>query len=269
MDHHIKEFYRKSSDESPSGNFHAVISLHEAPGISWEEVSAKAPELPRGWFELAHLDPKDRIEFTRDFWLMKIPYRAGLDTFINRFFSSLDEVCIFLTQKKFSDPFEAHLVYSLKGNSGFYQGLAPATEKEQVTLKAAFPDFVLPADYLAFLHIHNGFSKTTDCTGVTCTKGVVDLYKTLQQFLKQRDPIMTSKGTAVNPETLIPFYESFGMPFYQCFWAEWYPEQEMGNVYYSGEAQTISDVYRGKTSAETMAFPTFTDWLMFYLERVE
>jgi hypothetical protein len=59
------------------------------------------------------------------------------------------------------------------------------------------------------------------------------------------------------------------MPFYQCFWAEWYPEQEMGNVYYSGESKTISDVFGSFSSSETMAFTTFTDWLMFYLERID
>ena len=59
------------------------------------------------------------------------------------------------------------------------------------------------------------------------------------------------------------------MPFFQCFWLEWYPEDEMGNVYYSGVANTISDLAAKATSAENMAFPTFTDWLMFYLETIE
>ncbi len=268
MDHHIKEFYRCSPDESPSGNFHAVISLHEAPDVRWEEISAKTPLLPRGWYELAHLDSKDRVEFTRDFWMMKIPYRERLTPFIDRFFSSVDDICVFLTQKKFSDPFEAHLVYSLRGNTGFYQGLPPITEKNQAALQAAFPKYLLPPDYLAFLQIHDGFSKTTDCTGLTHSLGVIELYQIFQEFLAEKDPLLTSQGVPVNPETLIPFYESFGMPFYQCFWAEWYPEQEMGNVYYSGEAHTISDVFCGASSAETMAFATFTEWLMFYLERV-
>jgi hypothetical protein len=79
---------------------------------------------------------------------------------------------------------------------------------------------------------------------------------------------MTSKGAPVNPKSVIPFYESFGIPFYQCFWGEWYPQQEMGNVYFSHTTKTISDVGGTDSSAESMAFQTFVEWLMFYLERV-
>jgi len=127
---------------------------------------------------------------------------------------------------------------------------------------------MLPSDYLAFLQIHDGFSKTTDSTGITPSNEMHKSYTQLQEIIQQHDPIVTKKGTAVDPSTLIPFYESFGMPYFQCFWAEWYPEEEMGNVYYSGALRTISDVYGGGLSTETMAFPTFTDWLMFYLERI-
>lgn len=268
MDHHIKEFYRQSSDETPSGNFHTVIPLHEAPDMDWKDISAKVPDLSRGWFELAHLNDKDRIEFTRDFWLTKIPYREGFDKFLWSFFNSLDDIGVFLTQKKFSDPFEAHMVYSIRGDSGFYRGAPPISEKQQTELQARHPNYLLPVDYLAFLQIHDGFCKTTDCTGLAGSKNMAALYEQLQSLIQKHDPIITTKGTTVDPKTLIPFYESFGMPFFQCFWGEWYPEQEMGNVYYSGEAHTISDVYSGGVSTETMAFPTFTDWLMFYLERV-
>lgn len=267
MDHHIKEFYRHSSDQTPSGNFHAVIALHEAQDMSWAEVSEKVPELSRGWYELSHLIPKDRIDFTHDFWLMKLPYREGLDISLDTFFNSLDDIGVYLSQKKFSDPFEVHLVYSLKGNGGFYRGALPMTEKKQAELQGVFPEYLLPADYLAFLQVHDGFNKATDCTGLTSSRDMHTSYLTLQEIIQQHDPMVTSKGTTVDPATLIPFYESFGMPFYQCFWGEWYPEQEMGNVYYSGEAKTISDIYRG-VGPETMAFPTFTDWLMFYLERI-
>jgi hypothetical protein len=59
------------------------------------------------------------------------------------------------------------------------------------------------------------------------------------------------------------------MPFFQCFWGEWYPEREMGNVYYSGFTRSISDYTQFGVGVETMAFETFTDWLMFYLETIE
>jgi hypothetical protein len=269
MDHHVKDYYRQSSDEAPQGSFHSVIALHEAPDINWKDVAEKVPTLCRGWYELSHLNSKDRIEFTRDFWLTKLPYRQGLDAFLNRFFASLDDIGIFITQKTFDDPYQAHLVYSIAGNNGFFRGAPPATEKNLGELQKFFSDFILPNDYLAFLQIHNGFCKTTDCTGVSNSGKMPVIYTELQEMLQKQEPILTSRGTIVNPKSLIPFYTSFGMPFFQCFWADWYPEQEMGNVYYSGEAKVISDIYSGGTGSEQMAFPTFVDWLMFYMERID
>jgi len=269
MDRHINDFYHQASENASQGNFHEVIALHESPQISWHEITNKIPQLTRGWYELAHLSPKDRIEFTRDFWLSKFPYRAGLDVFLTRFFSSLDDIGVFITQKKFADPYEAHLVYSIKGDSGFFRGSLPVTEINLRAMQAQFPDHLFPQDYVAFLQIHDGFCKATDCTGIIPSIGILEGSKTLQMLIQKFDPLVNSQGITIDPSTLIPFYESFGMPFYQCFWADWYPEEEMGNVYYSGESNTISDVFEMIPSSESMAFPTYTDWLMFYLERVE
>lgn len=269
MDHHLKDFYREFSDEGPRGNFHSVIALQQSQELTWQAIQSKVPDMCRGWFELAHLNVKDRIEFSRDFWLSKLQYRGGSNESLNRFFGSLDDIDIFLTQKKFEDPYEAHLVYSLRGDGGFYRGALPGKEKSLAELQKAFSPHIFPDDYLAFLKIHNGFCKATDCTGISAAEYVQGSCDDLQKLMQLHDPILTSRDTIVDPKTLIPFYESFGMPFYQCFWTEWYPDQEMGNVYYSGVAQTISDVYSGMSSSEMMAFPTFTDWLMFYLERIE
>ncbi len=268
MDRHIKEYYHQSSDEAPHGNFHSIITLHEAPDIKWEAISAKVPNLPRGWYELAYLPTKDRIEFIHDYWQVKLPYRAGFTEFIDHFFASLDDIGVFLRQKKFDDPYDVDLVYSLKENRGFYRGNPPVTPKNLEQMLKYFANFTLPSDFLAFLQIHDGFCKTTDCTGVTRTMEMPNSYKQLQALIQQHEPLITSKGTMVDPKMLIPFYESFGMPFYQCFWGEWYPEQEMGNVYYSYEAKTISDVYGQEISSASMAFPTFVNWLKFYLERI-
>jgi len=269
MDYHVKEYYRQSSDETPHGNFHAVIALHENPNLSWKSLKDKVPDLSRGWFELAHLSAKDRIEFTRDFWLSKLPYSPNLNDFLYRFFSTLDDIGVFITQKKFEDPYDTHLVYSIKNNSGFFRGAPPISEKHLLILQKSFSDFMLPSDYLAFMQIHDGFRKATDCTGITRSTDMLEVYKRLQYLIQQHEPIMTSRGATVDPKTLIPFYESFGMPFYQCFWAEWYPKEEMGNVYYSGETNTIADAYSGGASSEVLAFPTFVDWLIFYLESIE
>lgn len=269
MDYHIKEYYRQFSDETPGGNFHSVIALHEAPDISWKSIHKQIPDLCRGWYELAQLPTKDRLEFTRDFWSSQLPYRAKMDAFLDRFFASLDDIGIFITQKKFEDPYFAHMVYSLKDNGGFYRGNPPIQEKARNALQKYFSSYMLPEDYWAFLQMHDGFCKTTDCTGVIASGEMATTYERLQEFLTSQEPVTTSKGSIVDPKTLIPFYESFGMPFFQCFWAEWYPEQEMGNVYYSGEARSISDVFGGVIGPDIMAFTTFTDWLMFYLERIE
>lgn len=266
MDNHIKDFFRQSSDETPRGNFHKVIVLHDAPDVGWDLISSKVPHLTRGWYELSRLPTKDRIEFTRDFWISKLPYRPSLAEVITRFFASLDELGIYITQQKFDDPFEVEMVYSLKGDSGFYRGGPPASEEDILLLKKQFPDYMFPLDYLAFLQIHDGFWKTTDCTGLTRSSKLSDSYSNFQELLNKVPPT-TSKGEPVTPKSLIPFYESFGMPYYQCFWAEWYPEDEMGNVYYSGETKTIPDVKKG-FGADNLAFPTFSDWLGFYLERV-
>lgn len=270
MDIHVQEYYCRASDDSPKGCFRSVLALHEHPEITWEAISKQCPDLTKGWYELARLNSKDRIEFTRDFWLSKLPYTPGLDKFLMKFFSMLDDIGVFIVQRKFDDPYEAHLVYSLKGNIGFYRGRSPVDEVQIPHIQKLFSDYMLPSDYLAFLRVHNGFSKSSDCTGVCNSNDLLRLYEFFQDFIQQGDnTVMTTSGTPINPKSLIPFYESFGMPFFQCFWAEWYPDNEMGNVYYSGMTNTISDIKAVAPGIETMAFATFLDWLMFYLEQVE
>lgn len=269
MDLHAVEYYSAYSEPGPHGHFHRVIPLHDEPMLNWVEVSKLAPRLSRGWYELAQLPTEDRIEFTRDFWLAKLPYRAHLTEFLVKFFGSLDDVGIFLTQQKYDDPFDVHLVYSLSQNSGFFHGECPAKEEEIINLQKDFPDYILPDDYLAFLQIHNGFAKLTD-TGIIPSTKMKESYEVFQNLLQgEKEPITTYDGKVINPTSLIPFYESFGMPFFQCFWRDWYPDQEMGNVYYSGLAKTISPCKKKDDSDETMAFETFSDWLMFYLEKID
>jgi SMI1 / KNR4 family (SUKH-1) len=266
MDYHIKEFFSK--DSGARGNFYNVIALHEAPDIDWSRISRQVPSLSKGWYELSRLKVKDRIEFTRDFWLSKLTYREGFSEFLIRFFDSLDDVGIYIMQKKFEDPFDVNLVYSLKEDSGFYRGGSPASEEAIEKLQAEFPEFLLPGDFLAFLQIHDGFWKTTDCTGIVRSCQMRELYERFQEIIRKLDILKATEGIEVDPSTLIPFYESFGMPFFQCFWAEWYPEEEMGNIYYSDLAKSISCSRTGEPHPENMAFPTFIDWLKFYLERI-
>ncbi|MEC7840038.1 MAG: SMI1/KNR4 family protein [Chlamydiota bacterium] len=269
MDYHFKEFFHEFSEDLPTGNFHKVIALHEAPDITWKSISEQVPSLSRAWFELAQLTKQDRIEFLNEYWQSKLPYHHNLSDFLTNFFGRLDEIGIFITQKKFDDPFEAQLVYSLTGDSGFYRGAPPASEVEIQELQASFSDVILPQDYLTFLQIHNGFFKTTDSTGLTTALEMKKCYDDFQEMFKDQGTIYTQNNQPVNPNTLIPFYKSFGMPFYQCFWSEWYPENEMGVVYFSETTKTVSDVSDGGTTFEHLCFPTFTDWLIFYLEPID
>lgn len=269
MDLHAIEYYSAYSEKAPHGHFHRVIALHDDPLVEWQQASELAPRLCRGWYELAQLPAQDRIDFTRDFWIAKLPYCPHLSEFLFKFFASLDDVGVFLTQQKYEDPFQAHLVYSLADNSGFFHGECPATDAEIINLQKEFPNYILPADYLAFLQIHNGFAKLTD-TGIIPSANMKEGYEVFQKILAEgQDPISAADGAFVNPASLIPFYESFGMPFFQCFWGDWYPDQEMGNVYYSVPSRKISTCKKKGDCDETMAFENFADWLMFYLEKID
>lgn len=265
MDSHIRNFYCARSDEFPHGNFHDVIVLHEKPELSWSDLQKKAPKLIRGWYELAQLSAKDRLEFTQEFWFSKIPFHLPAIDSLNRFFAQLEDISIFLVQHTFDSPYEPQMVYSCKDGKCFFRGLSPATEESISTLKEAFPQLIFPTDYLAFLQIHDGFSKTTD-TGITNSQMMKASYDQFQGYIAAKNEMIMGDNNPVDPLTLVPFYESFGMPFFQCFWLEWYPEDEMGNVYYSGKSNAISSLASKDPSIENMAFKTFADWLVFYLE---
>jgi hypothetical protein len=269
MDPYVSEYYRKPSEGLPNGHFHEVIPLHEEKGWQWKELNEKAPDLPRGWFELAQLSSQDRVEFVKDYWLTKLPFNPRLEPFLENFFKGLDDIGIFVVQPKFDDPFCAHMIYSLKKGTGFFRGFSPADENQILKLKQAFSGIIFPEDYLAFLQIHNGFSKTTDQTGIFSANTMRASYERFQLFVEGRDTELCSGKTPIDPKDLIPFYESFGMPFFQCFWTEWYPEEEMGNVYYSSSMNAISCLAPNDASVENMSFATFSDWLMFYLETID
>lgn len=269
MEKNPRDFYSFPSDGYSTGHFHDVIPLHDSPELEWAEVHAKAPKLSRGWFELSRLSTKDRIEFTKEFWFSHLTYHMNFKDFLENFFLGIEDIRIYLVQQKFDDPFDPHMVYSLKGGKGFFRGCLGADEAQILAVKQSFPQIIFPADYLSFMQIHNGFCKTTDNTGIVRLQCLEGVFQELQSLIASHEGMLTSGEKIVDPTSLYPFYKSFGMPFFQCFWSEWYPEEEMGNVYYSGIANTISSLAFKATSVENMAFPTFIDWLMFYLETIE
>jgi hypothetical protein len=265
MNSHVRRFYRKYIDEEvPVRFYHEVIALHEHPRMSWEETKSKAPSLPKGWYELALLAAEDRIEFTKEFWLSALPFISHVHAFLNGFFDRLDDIGVYLVQQQFDSPFECELVYSLRDDSSFFHGLPPADEKIE-GLKIAFSD-VLPNDYLAFLNIHDGFSKHSD-TGIIRSSQLFSAYEKLQDRIQNE--VIYSGKKMIEPRELIPFYESFGQPSFQCFYLGWTPMDSVGNIFYSMAEGKISDVQDPKCWDENMAFPTFLDWLIFYLQAYE
>lgn len=266
MDSHVKDYFYQSSGEIPKGSYYKVISLNDSPQIPWESILSEIPNFPRGWYELSRISASDRIEFSRDFWLSKLPYHPKLISSLNEFFSGLDDIGIFVTQRKKDDPLEPHLIYSISNDGGFFRGELPATQENLFELKADFPEQLFPTDYQAFLQIHNGFCKSLD-TGIIPTHQMKNAYKILQGYLKNLVKVTTC-GKSINPTKLFPFYESFGMPCFQCFWEEWYPAQEMGNIYYSDISKTFSEISDMNGDGVSLSFPTFTEWLIFYLERI-
>ncbi len=257
----VRDFYRAKEDEESL--FRLVTFLSDSPD-SWMEVNRKSAKLPRGWFELCRLPCEDRIEFVRDFWLNLLPYHPSFHIFLTEFFDKLDDVGVVLTQTSAEAPWVVEMIYSLKDNSSFFRGLPPCSESDLNELKSSIA-LPLPRDYLAFLRIHNGFGKLSDL-GLMRVDQVIISQKHLQDQFLWGERSLKMGNQAIDPGSLIPFFELYGLGSYQCFFNEWYPGSEMGNVYLSGIDYTISDYRDRKEWADHMAFPTFLDWLAFYLE---
>lgn len=269
MSDHVKSYFCSTTEGAPSNRFHRAIALDDIPKKSWEEWQILCPKVPKGWYELCHLSVVDRIEFLGDYWRSTLPFQVIFTPYVERFFNSLQTITLYLIQKTESDSLEPLLIYALKENAGFFQGNPPATEEELSILQEQFSDVVLPADYLAFLRMHNGFSKCSDTGIIESTS----MQKTFNAFkaalLAHQQHLHTCDGKRIEETELIPFYQSYAFPCYQCFWAGWHPGEEMGNIYYSGLTHTVSNHLVNSLSPENQAFPTFLDWLMFYLETIE
>lgn len=248
-------------------HFHQVIALHESPDLAWEDISKLIPLLPRGWFELARLPIEDRIEFTHEYWEAKLPFvSALLERKLNEFFENVEEIGIYATQEKRGGIFDVHMVYGLKAGTGFFQGGPPASDEALDTLIKQFSPLNFPPDYLAFLRIHDGFSKYTD-TGIIKTRDMAQIYQRLQHLLAD-ELLVRPDGQMIDPDHLIPFYESFGLHSYQCFYADWYPDEDMGTVYFSEHERSISNFLDSSNLEANLAFPSFFGWLVFYLEDI-
>lgn len=250
-------------DEFIDDYFHKVIPLHEAKNLSWEEVVELVPFLSRGWFELSRLPKEDRVEFTKEFWFSKLPFNSSngifLEEALQAFFAKMEDVSVFLTQETEKKPFDAHMIYSLKDNVAFFQGNLPAKLESIAIFKRQFETFTFPLDYLAFLEIHDGFSKYSD-RGLIKIKDMSKIYLKFQDYLLDT-VFLSEEGLPIDPANLIPFYEAEPLHTYQCFYAEWFPEEEMGNIEYDDYVkQKVSYLFDGGNN-----YKTFLSWFLNYL----
>lgn len=256
----MKRFFSGSKENQ----FMEVRFLSEETDVTWEEISKVAFDLPRAWYELSRISPQDRVEFTRDFWLDRIPYHPSAHPSIFEFFEQLDDVVVVLTRRVEGEPMDAELVYSLADDSTFFRGKAPCTESDIQELKTEI-EVNLPRDYLSFLKIHNGFGKLSEM-GLLEIQEIADTRRRVIELFLRTEKRIKSGEMDVDPGALYPFYEALGLSSFQCFFSDWYPGSEMGNVYLSGIDYTISDVSNKKSWVENLAFPTFSEWLQLYLQ---
>ncbi len=256
----VRQFYTENKERS----FKEVLFLSEEAGDSWEEISKKAPDLPRGWFELSRVASQDRVEFTRDFWLDRIPYHPNAHPAFFEFFDTLDDVSVVLTRMDEDEPMNPELIYSLADNSSFFRGKPPCKELDIHELKSEI-QVNLPRDFFAFVKIHNGFGKLSEM-GLLEIQEIAHARRRVMDLLLQTEKRVKSGDTDIDPGSLIPFYEALGLSSFQCFYTDWHPGSEMGNVYLSGIDYTLSDVSDKKAWVENLAFPTFSEWLTYYLQ---
>lgn len=198
-------------------------------GKSYDEVKAF---VPRGWYELTELKSSDRLEFVRDFWLETLPFTPHGNDALHAFFASLSDITIELEGER------AKMSYHLSDKSGTFVGYPP--------IEGARGNY--PEDFLSFFQIHNGFHKGDDSGLIPFERLEVVTQefqaKMAQVTLKHRDQV-------VDPKLVTPFYQSFGREVYQCF--------------YLGRT-ILCSLSEGIMSEKDLTFPSFIEWLFFYLE---
>lgn len=245
-------------------NFEEALILSEQPEKTWDDLIVLMPELPRGWYELSRLPVEDRIEFSRDFWLKALPYRPSIHNAIVEFFAGLDDVGLVLS---LNGKWTPQLVYSFRDNSCFFRGFVPALDKDLTALGREM-HFPFPKDWNAFMKIHNGFGKLLE-PGILPIENIESAKNSVDEMIINADTPIQLGSSLVNPNALMPFYETFGLNSFQCFFLDWYPEGEMGNVYFSGIDYTVSDITRRKEWSECGAFVNFSEWLVSFLEGMD
>ena len=169
-----------------------------------------------------------------------------------------------MTKKTGDEKYLVELVYSIRNNTTFFRGKPPLNFEMIRYVNSQFND-MLPSDYLAFLKIHSGFAKNAD-TGIVEAENMFDFSQNIRQLIISQNKIILSNQREVDPQELIFFYQSIRTADFQCFYTRWFPYFQIGNVYYSYNENLISDINDKNMWTENLAFPTFLQWFIFYLE---
>jgi hypothetical protein len=246
-------------------DYEEVISLQKDPSADFHTLQALCPTLPKGWHELAQFNLDDRIEFVSGTWKNALPIVPHIEDFITSFFDQIEDIGIYVFKKK--GVWDTRIVYSMSDGETYFLGRPPANDIEVAKLSELL-DLSLPSDYTAFLKVHNGFQKDTD-DGVLPIQFLRKERQVLQVAIADENQRLLYRGEAVDTETLFPFYKSLDLRLYQCFFTKWNPDGSMGNVFCSLGEGYLSDFLNQEESLETLAFPTFLDWLTFYMDGME
>lgn len=259
MNRSVLEYYKK--DES--SGFCDVIFVDEKTTKTYEELKEIAYKFPKAWFELSKLQITDKIEFSADFCLKTLPYSPDIYPLIADFFLNINDISIIMTKKRNDEKYLVELVYSMQNDSTFFRGKPPLDEDIINYINFEFNN-ILPRDYLAFLKIHSGFAKNAD-SGIIEAENMLDLTNHMIDLIENQKKVILLNNQHIDPQDLIFFYQSYQRVDFQCFYTRWQP-QEIGNVYYSYNDNSISNYYDKASLSENLAFPTFLDWLIFYLD---
>ena len=245
-------------------NFLEVIFLSES-NHSFETLLDICENIPKAWFELSKLRKEDRIDFSCDFVLKTLPYVPKVYPIIFDFFKRLEDIDVVLTKSKNSEIFRSQIVYSLKDEDVFYKGFPPADFGDIDIINFEFNN-MLPKDYLSFAKIHSGFSKNDD-SGLFKIEELKNVYVEFQKILQSLDERPKADNSFIDPNSLIPFYQCYNKNDFQCFLSDWAPNGSLGNVYYSGADNVVSNYILKKDDSSLMSFNSFLEWLVFYLDR--
>ena len=247
--------------------FSQSLHLNERIDVTWEEISNRAPTLPKGWFELSQLPPGLSLEFMRDFWGNALPSIPHLCAFFDRFFAGVEGVEIYLAARKKNGPFESFFVYKMRASTDFFLGSPPLNQNQidQMTQNIPFP---FPEDYLRFLWIHDGFQKGGEA-GIFVTTLLLSEQRAFLKEIKEKGGEIRCECEKIDPQALFPFYRSLDLDSCQCFYKNWHHDEEVGNVSFSLSKGEISYYKNREKEEKTFAFNTFLDWFVFYVERIK